>query len=69
MLSEERKLSIPLSFRMSLLYESNGSPIVFEWDSQNSIGDPFDSYSNDILNDKGIDNFLSSDSITSFNQI
>lgn len=40
-----------------------------EWNSQNSIGDPFDSYSNDILSDKGIDNFLSSDSIQSFNQI
>ena len=40
-----------------------------EWTSQNSIGDPFDTYSNDILGDKGIDNFISSDSIQSFNQI
>lgn len=40
-----------------------------EWDSQNTIGDPFDTYSNDVLSDKSIDNFLSSDSIQSFNQI
>jgi len=40
-----------------------------EWTTQNTLGDPFDTYSNNILNNNQVESIMSTDNFQSFQQI